>query len=97
MGIHHRAATSKRPRRPAGDVVLDARTLQPHVLTSEAVAAARTPGGHYVATCGAEILPIAEPTRRRVSRVDAAEFRVRPVEPRPTRSWPGPTSYGAAR
>jgi hypothetical protein len=51
VGIHHRAATSKRHRRPAGNVVLDARTLQAHVLTSEAVAAARAPGGRYVATC----------------------------------------------
>jgi hypothetical protein len=40
------------------DVVLDARTLQAHLLKGEAVAAARTPGGRYVATCGAEILPI---------------------------------------
>jgi hypothetical protein len=35
-----------------------ARTLQAHVLSGEAVAAARTPGGRYVATYGAEIMPI---------------------------------------
>lgn len=58
MGIHQRAATSKRHRRPTGDVVLDARTLRAHLLTREAMAAARVPGGRYVATCGAEILPV---------------------------------------
>jgi hypothetical protein len=59
MTTHHRAATSKLHRRPVGNVVLDARSLQAHVLTSEVIAAARTPEGRYVATCGAEILPIA--------------------------------------
>ncbi len=44
--------------------MVDVRTRQAHLLSDAAVAAGRRGGGHYVALCGAEILPASLTTPR---------------------------------
>jgi hypothetical protein len=43
--------------------MVDARTLQAHLLTDEALAAGRRGEGRYVALCGVDVLPAALVTR----------------------------------
>jgi hypothetical protein len=51
-GRHRRAS-----RRPRTVEMVDARTLQAHFLTDEALDAGRRGAGRYVALCGRDVLP----------------------------------------
>jgi hypothetical protein len=53
----HRRADHRARRRDRSIEMVDARTLQAHLLTDEALAAGRRGEGRYVALCGVDVLP----------------------------------------
>jgi hypothetical protein len=55
-GRHRREDHRARLRRRTVEMV-DARTLQAHLLTDEALAAGRRGDGRYIALCGSDVLP----------------------------------------
>jgi len=60
-----RATSTQPPAAPAAIEMVDARSLAAHRVTDSALAAGKRGGGHYVATCGQEVLPasLTEPPR----------------------------------